>query len=1423
MPAPNSFLCAFLILAAGLLMPPVARAQQAEVFFNDRPPAGLMTQPDHLIVADQYTIILRTPRLREYGTDTYLVAVPPGDLSYEFQEVVLRNQQSGEELDVSDDEKYMGNRITRTGVFGRTELKELGNMRGVRLAVLRINRENPIYVNRVPHEIASYKIAIKYPKVPAKSDRQDTAFVEGSYRTLLEKSVSNSMVLDRFALPLSANPFPGPASWQPRPELSAGFPWLKIPVRETSLYAIDGRWMSDAGLDPKTVKPEDLYLMTGGLPVAMDVVGPEGAGFNGGQRVLFYGVGNDSEETAEKMYFLGSRPRGMAPVRFAPGPAYDAEGPELPDYQRKYFSQEDNFFQTRVGHFLSIRSMAWVWEIIEHGVPSKVSFEAPGYINGDVAATGKLIMYYSFHRPPFNSKIDISINGKNIVSKGVLPRDGSHYEFELPAGLLQQNLNDLEITLFSGEQNRPNAASQVIAIDGIELTYTSQFNAQDGIHEVDLEWNPASPTGLHRLRGSGFRTPRLSAIDVTDVNRPLRLATEPYRGLSFIQADLKPDSHILLVESDLVPRAPLPRKSRWQNWDSTDKSADLLVIYHNAFEEAGEQLAADIRETGREVVTAEVEGLYEAWNDGNLSWEPIRDFISRAVHDWKGNRPAAVILIGDTTGDGRGIARNDIVNYLPTITAAASRGRDRDTFSMDQAFANVVGDDELVDILVGRISVTSPEEALAAVANMRDYRNLRDEKQDWTDDLLTIADSEEFTRVAQELHEEVISPRVDHHFLLADDAVWEDNYYLPPEVITREDDSKVSSDMTTAIERQINEGQAVVTFIGHGAPNLWSNQRYWFGGGTPNSDILRLENAGRFPYVVTFTCNNAVIDYPLKPWNICIAEDFMRHRNKGAIAVFMPSAPGYISQHKHIAEGFFKAWSKLGVSEHGVIAEMARLNYQARVGTDNHSRMFTFLGDPTLEIPPAADTSLKDYGRDAELDRTGGDLLMADIVDSPENTASGLTRSWNVVLANESSRQKILPLSAKLIGKDGEVVDYDERFISLRALENKMEEMSLTAPGPGVYVVSFEIPHESGEFYREYFPTRSYGEPVFFGRKHGPLDIVEGSVRMRPDSSPRGGPRVEVAIANPNPSVQSGSLVATFTRDGEVLRTEGRQMTNLAAGSVTRIAFPLRGIDVVESDFTVEFVLNQKNEAGDMSEQDRLEYRVEPLNLPDLYVDEATISVSPEELSAGKTVFVEGWVGNRGGAMSAEFPLRLYRATDVESKEPLRNMSRQAPITAGPLKPGERQRFRLRWDPANNAGAYQIKVVADPEKMMLEPNRRNNEAIVPLSVLNKWRLFAGELLVRPSENRTLVLAAEIANRGDISARNVLVTFYKTKDQHKDGKIGEVVVPIVGPHEIVPAVLEWQLQEKDMNLNPAELSFTIALKGSLQRISSAEDR
>lgn len=826
------------------------------------------------------------------------------------------------------------------------------------------------------YQILEVSLHVRWDKAHRPQTINDSAYFHGNtpWLEMLSLVVTNRSALIAFADPLPARAQPTyPAipvnDWEPVPATKKEtLPPLKIFTEEEGLYAIDLKTLMDAGWTPDSLSPKGLRLFNLGREVPTRLVGGLSARFTVQDRLLFWAEAMKSPMTRANAYFLAPAEDASPSRMMTPEWSATTTARVYADWPMVTRIEHDERLETKEGNFLSIRDMRWVWRELPRGKAVELFFDLPGHRISESPAGNEnsleVILYAGRGRMAPRGRLDVDLNG---VAFGDLTLEGSftpaNLRMEFPSSALKEKDNRFSL-VWKGEEKTAS-----LFLDALEINHRRRLEPDDKGLMLDVKDEELFDNTV--LRVVGVAEADLIALDLSSGERPVILPARRVEGAAAIDVQIV-NAHtrrIGLFRMSSLRSIARIAPSSWKPLRRVPAAADGIIITHSLFASTAEAIADLWRREGHATLIVDVESLYDTYTGGLLDPAAIKLFLGDLLERTEAQKPQVALLLGDCTSDYRGLFRNPVVNYVPSYSHESLGLSEKDRYASDQWFATLLGKDDYADVLLGRISVANPDDAQAVLEKMRQAREFPAGL--WSRTVGLIADHGNFPEVCEELRTRILSPAVYPRLVYLDREPFEDNFYLAPELLEG-DEVKVSPSATSRIQSLFDEGSAIIAFYGHGSPNIWSNQRIWFGGDSPNSDNRRLSNRAQLPLVFNGTCNSGAIDYPMPPWNICISEDMMRQPNGGALACFVPSGPGYTSNHRVLSKALFRAAFELGGRRIGPICEAARMSYKIREKADDHARMFVLLGDPLSALPRPAGEGAFETLRVTPVSEAGG-------------------------------------------------------------------------------------------------------------------------------------------------------------------------------------------------------------------------------------------------------------------------------------------------------------------------------------------------------------------------------------------------------------------------------------------------------------------
>jgi len=178
-------------------------------------------------------------------------------------------------------------------------------------------------------------------------------------------------------------------------------------------------------------------------------------------------------------------------------------------------------------------------------------------------------------------------------------------------------------------------------------------------------------------------------------------------------------------------------------------------------------------------------------------------------------------------------------------------------FPMDPQLGCVVGNDEVADITVGRISANSASDVTVQVDKIINYEKNPEMGGAWYNVATGIASNQGPGDDGEDDYEHL-------------DVIWNDK--LDPFTYDSYNPIYDPSASITMVNNAVNGGTSIINYTGHGSPTSWGTT------GFSNSNVAALTNGDMLPWIVSVACNNG--DFHT---GTCFAEAWARKNNGGAI------------------------------------------------------------------------------------------------------------------------------------------------------------------------------------------------------------------------------------------------------------------------------------------------------------------------------------------------------------------------------------------------------------------------------------------------------------------------------------------------------------------------------------------------------------
>lgn len=632
-----------------------------------------------------------------------------------------------------------------------------------------------------------------------------------------------------------------------------------------------------------------------------------------GAGLAFYGQGTDNPYARDNVYWLRQgRGTAMAGVTLpASGP-----GQEASTFDSTVHAEIDQLAATVVADNPDVDY--WYWSFLVAGDPTDGSksfaVDAPaaaplgtGKLKLDLkgaSATGVSGEHHALLR----------VNG-NLVGETQWEGIAAHsVELDLGTGIVQAGANTVtvESVLDAG------VPWSIFYVDGFDLTYDRHYRAAGDTLAFRGDGNTT-------VAVEGFADGGISLLDISNRERPrlvqgtsIEAAKEGGFRLTFAPGSAAAD---YLAVSAAALKAPRSITATGPTSLRTG-GAQYLVITTAALKGAAQELANLRTSQGLSAEVVDVADIMDEWNGGISSPYAIRDFLA-----WRYTRtspaPRFVVLAGAGSFDYRdnlGLGGN----LVPPLMAATGSG----LFASDNRFGDVVGNDGVPEIAVGRLPVRTAAELSAYVQKVAAYE--AEPAGPWSGRALLLSDDPEdgasFSADSQRL-----------------------SFSLPRgvtgEAIALGDTPLAAA--RSALFSALGQGASFLSYVGHGGLDRLAAE-----GLLTSADVPSLPASARLPVVSALTC---IVNRFEVPGFSPLGVELVRQPGRGAVAAFAPTGMSYNAAVQDLGDWFFRGLDAVPGARLGEVANRALRGYAALGSLANLVDIYTLLGDPALLLkePPA--------------------------------------------------------------------------------------------------------------------------------------------------------------------------------------------------------------------------------------------------------------------------------------------------------------------------------------------------------------------------------------------------------------------------------------------------------------------------------------
>jgi uncharacterized repeat protein (TIGR01451 family) len=618
----------------------------------------------------------------------------------------------------------------------------------------------------------------------------------------------------------------------------ASHPGVKIFIRHEGWYRMTQPELVAAGLNA-SADPRSLRLFAEGVEQAIRIDGarPGSGGFGPQAAIEFYGMGIDTPYSDKRVYWLVADDQAgkrIAQEGFREGGPQPQSFRQIVKLKQRttYFAallreNTDNFFGALVS-----------------STPVDQVVNAPDIATSVQNANLRVVLQGAIDGQPHD--VTVSLNGATLGDLNFTGQNEGVANFEVPAGTLQ-GTNKVTLTAQNGD-------TDISVVDFITLTYPRTYITQDD----ELEFS--AQAGDHVVVNGFHQIPR-RLLDITNPAQPIELVPQvsDEKGTYSLETRVpwsRPGKHTLLGISERHILKPFAlTRNQPSNWHRTQSGAELVMISNPAFAEDIKPLVRLHTAEGKSVALVSIHDIYDEFNFGERSPDAVRNFLKNATVEWR-IKPKYLLLVGDASLDPRDYLGLGFFDFVPTKMVPTAELKT----ASDDWFSDFNGTG-FAQIATGRLPVRSREDAETVVGKIISYAG--SQPAGWTNHALMVADQDpqiDFTEQAEDAQKRLpASMNVSDVFL------------------SNLDPDTARQDILT----EINSGQLLVNYTGHGSVGVWSGENL-----LTDATAASLTNGPRLPVFLIMDCLNG---YFQDVYTKSMAETLLLSSTGGAVAVWASS------------------------------------------------------------------------------------------------------------------------------------------------------------------------------------------------------------------------------------------------------------------------------------------------------------------------------------------------------------------------------------------------------------------------------------------------------------------------------------------------------------------------------------------------------
>jgi len=771
----------------------------------------------------------------------------------------------------------------------------------------------------------------------------------------------------------------------PSPSVLASGKWVRFEVTDEGIYKIDYNTLTALGFSPGSIDPRTIKIYNNGgyqLPEspakprvtdlaenAIYVSGESDGTFNSSDYILFYGRTTDFWEpkTYKEWYGTGDSVTVTKAVRV-----------------KNFFTKKNYYWITAGGN--TGKRMASKNPVTDPLLYAQETSKAYVFKEDDinkVQETGR--MYFgdlfngSTKSRTYTNTLNELVAGSKVNYNFNLVNVNFSQDYSIPKSIqyeiyesniqLTSSILDFFPTPFGFGYITSQSLSFIGSLDNNRSTLRLNFSGMDDasktayLNYFEIEYNrnlravsdnllffSKDTTGVVEFRLSNFSNSSIEVYDITDyanVKKMNLAANTNITGGNCVFRSLESKGNIekyfALANSAYKSISTTKEDVENSNYRGETAGTEYVIIAPAILKNEAEDLKSYRSGSAPVKLTSQVyytEKIFNEFSGGAPDPVAIRDFIKYAYDNWT-IKPKYVLLLGDGSYDYYNVSQsNSTKNLIPTLQTIQSLD-EVDSYPVEDFFARISGNDNKVDVAIGRINVHNSAEAQAVIKKIKSYETGTDSDKNWRN-LITLVGDDGFPLKNGDgnLHQ-IQSEQLANYFIPKTFSI--NKIYLAafPTNITSAGRRKPA--VNQAILDAMNNGTLILSYIGHGAPNVWADELI-----LETSSSNYLQNS-KYYFLTAATCDFGKFDATSEESG---TEKMLIADGTGSIGALAASRPTYPYPNAELNTYFYNTLltNKDASGRPVTIGEAYMITKQHGSNSLFNDERYLLFGDPALRL-----------------------------------------------------------------------------------------------------------------------------------------------------------------------------------------------------------------------------------------------------------------------------------------------------------------------------------------------------------------------------------------------------------------------------------------------------------------------------------------